>query len=323
MAEQPQSPPNIVQGFKGLNNRLDPTRLGLEWQLQATNALCDDAGYLTRRPGLSAFLSGFKDVHGTRDGRLLAITEGDGLVELTEDGDVVPWHTGVTGGPFQWAELGYALFLMSDSAQWAVYPDRVIPWGSLCPDREASGFPVGDPQSYPPPVGGILCARRSQLVIGVWEPDRDRSVLYFSRPDFPHEFRLTQDFLLLPGQVTLLASVAQGLVMATDRAIFTDPLDAPIQRVADYGVPEGAGAYDDRDFVVFWSARGLCRALPFENLTDTRLVVTLREAVTAGILPYQGSTYAVVSQYGVPVNQQRTRPYQPLPISTTALQGVS
>lgn len=29
MAEA-QAPPNIAQGFRGLNNRLDPTRLGLE-----------------------------------------------------------------------------------------------------------------------------------------------------------------------------------------------------------------------------------------------------------------------------------------------------
>lgn len=316
------TPLNIVQGFKGINNRLDPTRLGMEYQLQADNVLCDDAGYLIRRPGVTPFLSGFKDGHGTRNGRLLAITEDDELVELLESGDSLLLHSGVTGGPFQWVELGYAFFLQSKSASWAVYPDRVIPWGSLCPSPPTGEYPLGDPISYPPPVGDVLCARRSQIVVGVWEPERDRSVLYFSRPDFPHEFRLIQDFILLPGQVTLLASVAKGLVMATDRAIFIDPVDAPIERVADYGVPLGGSAYDDRDFVIFWSQRGLCKALPFQNLTDQQLVVQQRESVTAGIFPYQGSTYAVVAQSGKVLDRQIAQAYEPLAVSTIHPQGI-
>lgn len=321
MAEA-QTPPNIVQGFKGLNNRLDPTRLGLEWQLIAENVLCDDAGYLTRRPGIETVLSGFKDVYGTRNGRLLAITTGDALVELTEAGDVLPLHTGVTGGPFQWAELGYALFLQSKAASWAVYPDRVIPWGSLCPSPSAASYPLSDPISYPPPVGEVIGARRSQMMVGVWEPERDRSVLYFSRPDFPHEFRLEKEFLLVAGRVTLFASLAQGMVIGTDRAIFVDPIDSPMQRMADYGVSVGAMAHDDLNRVHFWSERGLCRAWPFENLTDKTLTAQQREQVTAGIFPYQGSTYAVVHQSGPLVPKQLTRPYQPITISTTRIQGV-
>jgi hypothetical protein len=51
MAEPQQAPQwPRVDAFKGLNNRIDPTRIGLEWQLQADNVLCDDANYLTRRP---------------------------------------------------------------------------------------------------------------------------------------------------------------------------------------------------------------------------------------------------------------------------------
>ncbi|MDQ5909849.1 MAG: hypothetical protein QG599_1944 [Pseudomonadota bacterium] len=318
----PQVPPNIVQGFKGLNNRLDPTRLGLEWQLVAENVLCDDASYLTRRPGVNAVLNGFKDVYGTRNGRLLAITTGDALVELTEAGESRPLHTGVIGGPFQWVELGYAFFLQSKAASWAVYPDRVIPWGSLCPSPPAASYPLSDPISYPPPVGEVIGARRSQIMVSVWEPERDRSVIYFSRPDFPHEFRLEKDFLLIAGRITLFASLAQGMVIGTDRAIFVDPIESPMQRVADYGVPMGAMAHDDLNRVHFWSERGLCRAWPFENLTDQALAVQQREQVTAGILPYQGSTYAVVHQSGPLTEKSLTRPYTPVAVSTTHTQGV-
>ncbi len=323
MPDQAPPPSQTIAGFKGVNNRIDPTRLGWESQLEAVNVLCDDAGYLTRRPGLTSLATGYVDAYGTRNGRLLLITTGDDLVERFEDGRPSVKAHGVAGAPFVWCELGYALFLMSPTAQWAVYPDRVIPWGSLCPPPPTVPYPIGDPISYPPPKGQVLCSRRSQMVVGVWEPERDRSVLYFSRPDSPHEFRLDRDWIIIPGQVTLLVSLAQGLVIGTDRAIYTDPIDSPIQRVADYGVPLNAAALDDRNTVYFWSERGLCKAFPFENMTDSRLAVTVRHTVTAGIFPFQGSTYAVVSQTGDPTPRQLTRPFVPPSISTTYSQGLT
>lgn len=186
--------------------------------------------------------------------------------------------------------------------------------GSTLPNIVSSNVPLGDPISYPPPIGNIFCAWRNQMVVGVWEPDRDRSVLYLSRPDFPHEFRLDRDFIIIPGQVTLLDSVSSGLVIGTDRAVFVKPIDSQLQKEADYGVPLGASVHDDRDKLYFWTQRGLCRAFPFENLTDSNLVVSLREHATAGILPYQGSTYAIVNQTGALKSNQITKAYVPLEI---------
>lgn len=305
-----------INGFKGLNNRVDPIRLGLEYQLEAMNAVCDDAGYLCRRPGLAALAARYQDTHATANGRLLAIDAADNLVEINAAGESRALHAGVTGAPFQWAELGYAYFLMSAHAQWAVYPDRVIPWGSLC--QSASGDPsgvIGDPASYPPPVGESLGVRGSQLVVGVHEADRDRSVLYFSRPDYPHEFRLDRDWIVISGQVTMLASLAQGLVIGTDRAIYVDLPDQPLVKVADYGVSQGGWARTDQNTCVFWTQRGLCRALPFENLTDARLAPILRETVTAGLFPWGGSTYVVVHQAGAVLPNRLTAPFSPLVIT--------
>lgn len=328
MADQNTAAQNPkVETFKGINNRIDPVRLGLEFQLQADNTLCDDAGYLVRRPGIASFKpSGYIDVHGTRDGRLLAIDAWNNLVELNEAGELVILHTGITGAPFVWVELGYALFLMSATAQWAIYPDCKMTWGSLCPalptytgadltrDASATMDVLGDPISYPPPYGTVLGTRRSQIAVAAWEPDKDRSVVYFSRPEYPHEFRLLSDFQMFAGRITMLAEVSQGLVIGTDRAIFVDPIDAPLQRMADYGVPHGGMLYDDRNIVYFWSDRGLCKALPFENLTDKALVVTGRENTTAALLPYQGSTYAIVSQSGATLSKQVARAYTPMSV---------
>lgn len=313
-----------VEAFKGINNRVDPVRLGLEWQLQADNTLCDDAGFLTRRPGQTQLATAaYVDIHGTRDGRLLAVDAANRLVQIDAQGREQLLHTGVTGAPFQWVELGYALFLMSTSARWAVYPDRVLAWGDLCPVAPVDSYPLGDPISYPPPFGQVLGVRREQLAVAVWEDDRDRSVLYLSRPGFPHEFRLERDYQIFAGRITLLADTSSAFVIATDRAIYLDPYDAPLMRVADYGVPLGGLVYDERDIAFFWSERGLCKVAPFENLTDVRLVIQERQTVTASLLTWQGSWYAVVQQTGNETTRRSARAYEPMTISTVNTQGIT
>lgn len=316
-APQPTPPgePVGVRGFKGLNNRADPVALGPEWLLQADNVLADDAGFLVRRPGIAPLATGIKDIHGTRDGRLLLVTAADVLVERSDDGTTTPLATGVTGAPFAWAELGTALFVQSKTAAWAIYPDRVLPWGSLCPAPDPATYPIGDPVSYPPPAGEVLGSRRAQVVVGAWERDLDRSVIYFSRPGFPHEFRPDRDFLLVPGRVTVLAEVSGGLVIGTDRSIWLDPMDSPVQRLADYGVAFGAFAYEEnRSTVLLWTDHGLVRALPFDPITDKAFSVTPNERAGMGVLPYRGSLYAVVQPAGVETGRQKTRPYQPLSV---------
>lgn len=317
MAEQ--TPPIRVDGFKGLNNRVDPIRLGLEWQLQADNCLCDDAGFLTRRPGqVTLNGSGYKDIYGTRDGRLLAIDSSDNLAQIDEQGIATILHAGITGAPFQWAELGYALFLMSSTYRWAVYPNRALEWGSLCPIASVS-YPLGDPISYVPPIGNVLGTRRDQLVVAVWEDDKDRSVVYFSRPGYPHEFRLERDYEIFAGRVTLLLDTPSALVIATDRAIYLDSYDLPIVKVAGYEANFGGGIYDEREIAWFWTARGLCKAAPFENLTDRQFVVTDRSSVTSALLNWKGSQYAVIHQTGQITPKRGLQPYTPVPVSSASI----
>jgi hypothetical protein len=66
----------------------------------------------------------------------------------------------------------------------------------------------------------------------------------------------------------------------------------------------------------------LVRALPFENLTESRLVPTLRTTATAGLLSWRGSTYAVVSMAGPLTGKKLARPTVPLAAVTDA-QGIT
>lgn len=298
--------PVRVGPFKGLNNRIDPTALGLEWQLQAENALCDDAGYLTRAPSPVQQPGGpYKDMFATRNGRLLLITGDDRLVERGPSGVESALAEGVLGAPFAWAELGYALFLMSPHGRWMVTPDRLMHWGI-----DAGGG--DDPGCAGPPVGHLIAAQRSRIAVAVYEQELDRSVLYFSRADYPHEFRLDRDFQLFHGRINLVVTLSKGSVIATDKAIYVDYFSQPMERVADYGVMPNALVSDDRDIAWFWSQRGLCRAVPFENMTDKQLVPELRQRLAAGALYWQGSSYAVINQHG-PAAAHMPRPFVPLP----------
>lgn len=286
-------------GFRGINTRLSPERLGWAWLSRAENVVCDDSGHLRRRPGYRSAETGVVDLYATRDGRLFLVDAADNLLERQSDGAKIVRATGASGGPFAWTELGNALFLMSPRARWAIYPDRIIPWGALCPTLSPDAYPIDEPPVYPPPLGEVLATRRDQILVGVYEPSLDRSAIYASRPGYPHEFRLERDFALVPGRITLLASVSGGVIAGTDRAIYVDPIDAPILRVADYGVPaHSAIAQDGRDTVWFWTHRGLCVGLPFANLTDAAVAAASRFTATAAVLPWRGSTYAVVHQSG-------------------------
>lgn len=188
---------------------------------------------------------------------------------------------------------------------------------------EPRGVPLSTLHDYPPPVGNAIGDFHNRLVVGVWEPELDRSVLYLSAPDNPHAFRLDEDFQIVPGRVTLLASLPRAVVIGTDRAVYIDSIDEPVQRVAGYGAAPGGLIQDDRGVVELWTERGLCTALPFKNLTDERVVVPLRERVTAAFWPWQGSQYAVVHQQGPKISKQRTRAHEPLSISEVNLQGIT
>jgi hypothetical protein len=395
------SPFTAVAGFKGLNNRLDPTALGLQWQLQADNALCDEAGYLVRRPGYAAFLSEVADLHGTKDGRLFVVTSSGSLFEVASDGTYRQRAIGFTGAPFQWSELGYALFAMSETTAWVIYPKRVTAWGIPClsaptvavtsgtfaagdyavacilassdgrlggckgvtrsiltanqgltitspavagyttrvylsqPDGAllyAAGTLAGGTLTlsspptlgarletqniYPPPQGLTIGAFNNRMVVGVWEPEFDRSVLYYSRPDAPHWFALATDYQPVAGRITLLAGVGGSLLIGTDRAIWVETPGVAVQRLANYGALPGTLAWLDTGQAVFWTDNGLALYPPFTNPTDAALYPDNRTLASGAMLYHEGSAYYITAQRGQIRAAPQRAPYTPLTVTT-------
>lgn len=391
-----------VRGFKGINNRIDPTALGPEWQLRADNALCDSAGYLVRRPGYAPFLVGLADVFATRDERLFAVTQAGALYEVYDDGSYRRRATDFVGGPFRWAELGYAAFALSETAAWAIYPDRVVAWGIsalpapsvgvsagtfeagtyqiaavlVAPDGRIGGsvgvatlaldgsqgivahsppvagystrlylsrpdgadiyqaatFP-GDGlvtisaavaegprletlHVYPPPLGGVISSHQNRMCVGVWEPQYDRSVLYWSRPDAPHWFDYEADHQILAGRVTLLADVADGLLIGSDRALYFQSPGAPAQMLAGFGALPDTLHHLDTGQVAFWTDRGLVTYPPLALLSDAALIPDNRTLASGAVLDHAGSSYYVCAQRGER-RDEPIKPYNPLAVTVT------
>lgn len=316
--ERPPSPA-VVSGFKGLNNRLQPPALGWQWQLAADNLLCDDAGFLCLRPGPRLVGGGYRDAFGARDGRLMLVTDDSQLVVRHDDGTQIALASGVIGAPFSWCEMGNTLFLLSRRGKWAIYPDRAIRWGSLCPPPDTAA-PVDEMAVYPPPDGDLVAARRGQVAIASYDPATDRTAIYLSRPDYPHEFRLERDFFMLPGRVLMLAGVRDQLVIGTTNAFYIE--GETVQRVADFGAA-GPHASDERGLIYCMTPRGLYQALPFEPMTEANHAPETRADVSLALLPWQGSTYCIAHQTGEVRQRPQSAPYTPKPITAVRENGIT
>lgn len=394
--------PVAVTGFKGLNNRLDPVALGLQWQLEAENVLCDSAGYLVRRPGFASFLTDVVDANGTDDGRLFVVDTSGTLFEVASDGSTRTRATGFTGAPFQWAQLGYALFALSETTAWCIYPDRVVAWGVpvqdaptvsttssgalehgtylaacilVAPDGRQGGcigytsididagkgiiiespevagyathaylstadgkipYRVGalsagsitvalqPPEGtaletlhvYPPPLNGLVSAHGNRLCVAVWDSEHDRTVLYWSRPDAPHQFDLETDYQIMAGQPMLLAQADGALLVGTDRSIIAILAGQPPQRLANYGASRDTAVRMDSGQIAFWTDRGVCTFPPFTNLTDAALIPENRIRSTGAVLHYAGDSYYVTAQRGEIRGRSPLAPHEPLIVTT-------
>ena len=152
----------------------------------------------------------------------------------------------------------------------------------------------------PLPAGcDVIQAWGGRLHAAQYLPDLDQSVVWSSQPLGFHLFNLGKDGILLPGRVTMLAPHDKALVMGTDRAVHALTPEGLIE-LAPYGVVPGAHwSLDDDRTVLFWTTRGVCRALPFSNLTQDNVSVAPSLRAGGAIVRDNGQKrYVVAIQQG-------------------------
>ena len=104
------------------------------------------------------------------------------------------------------------------------------------------------------------------------ELDDGQSTVWFSQPYWHNLFDLQNDFIIIPGRVTCLAAVPQGLIIGTEDEIHVYTPEEVLYRLADYGMPSGKSfTIDDKGIIYLHTNQGLCTFPEFTNHTENKV----------------------------------------------------
>jgi hypothetical protein len=136
----------------------------------------------------------------------------------------------------------------------------------------------------------------------------DQSVVWFSKPLSYHLWDTSKDYLLVPGQLAMLLACNKGLLIGTTEAVYIYTDDGALETLVDYGcVPGVAGDTDAEGTAFFWTVRGVCKAMPFENLTERDIMMNPGMSAVAGMVYLNGlQQFVAVTQGTGEVFNSRT-----------------
>jgi hypothetical protein len=146
--------------------------------------------------------------------------------------------------------------------------------------------------------------------VGQYLPVEKMSVIWPSQPLAYHLFD-PEKFIPVPGELALLLDVGKNnLLIGTTEAVYAYSGEGELEQLADYGVVPGmAGDTDANDTAFFWTTRGICKALPFENLTEQVVSMPPGQRATAAIIYQNGMQQfiAVTQGSSTAFNSRRER----------------
>lgn len=146
---------------------------------------------------------------------------------------------------------------------------------------------------------------RGRIYAAQYLAESDQTAVWFSQPLGYHLFNLNSDFLMIPGRVLMLAPHDTALLIGTERAVHAYD-GKSLTTLAPYGVVPGwhwSIDEDDRQ-ILFWTVRGLCKAMPFANLTDRQISVAPGLSAGGALVRQHGTKRFLVSLQagGAPFN---------------------
>lgn len=115
---------------------------------------------------------------------------------------------------------------------------------------------------------------KGRMYASMYMPASNASFIWWSKPMQPHLFDVAEDFIAVPGQVHMLADAGEALLIGTSQGIHAYNEES-LNELAPYGVVPGwpSTVEPDTKKVLMWTQRGICRGLPFENLTQNTVSV--------------------------------------------------
>lgn len=215
------------------------------------------------------------------------VLETDQAIQISAIPQVTGLRTLVYIAPANSSVFAFAFASVSTVATWNFGPDNL-------------GADLRTHLKRPLPAGAeVICAWNGRLCAAQYLPGQDQSVIWFSDPLAPHLFDQVKGFVMVLGKVVMLADADSALVIGTDSAVYSWA-GSELATLAQYGVIPGYSAATDKDkSVTFWTARGACRAMPFQNITEDRISVAPGVRAGAAIVEAGGETrYVVALQAG-------------------------
>lgn len=304
----PTNDPTIsVPAFLGLYNNERPARLPIGALVEAQNIDIDDTGGIERRKGYGAItgLGNVTAAYATLDERRLFVVDAGILKRVLSLQPLVTLALAVNV-PYTevwWAENGDHVFC-SGAINGVIYNDTFTPFAEWGSDAEQSFDAQGqtlqtdeaDIGTLSPPTGTECVSFFEGCVwLSYFDSVANQSFVFRSKPFFWSRWDLAMDYFAVPGHVLLLAAPNNGgaMVVGTDQAIHVYS-QGTLQQVADWGAVPGKHD-EDEGRVYFWSEYGLCRAMPFEAMTDEAVTVPGGTRAVVGVFrPTNKHTRAVV-----------------------------
>ena len=154
---------------------------------------------------------------------------------------------------------------------------------------------------YPIPEGcDVIQHWQGQIWAALYDQASNTTAIFPSKALGFHLFDM-DEAIAVTGRVLMLAPTDAGLVIGTDQHVWARLTDGQLTKLAHYGVIPGMPwtfdlLEDGRDSdktVLFWSQRGMCRALPFANLTAGHLSVAPGVRASAAVLARNGEKHFV------------------------------
>lgn len=137
----------MATAFRGLNNKQDPSRLGLggrqrrkatdlDWATQVTNLDLDDSQAYLRRRGRTAVGEGGTSAFATRDENHLYLVRGSVLYHVNAGLEQTALYTGLTpAAPAQFVELNDRVYFANGAEFLVLEGPTARPWGLPVPPQ--------------------------------------------------------------------------------------------------------------------------------------------------------------------------------------------
>lgn len=280
----PTNDPTVkIDQFLGLRNTERPARLPAGALVQAVNVDIDDTGGIARRRGYasSASFTNITAAYATRDEQSLYVVDAGSLKRVITLSPLVTEliATGIPGGELDWAEAGN-LVMYAGAAQGVIDGSTLLDFADFGGDGldvavqgEALQRDEAAVGTMPAPRGERIAFFEGRVWMSVFDSSNDTTFIFSSKPFHWGRWDLHTDYIAVPGHVNLLADAGGALLIGTDRAIHLYAQET-MRDVANYGsVPGRQIDYDESGAAYFWTRRGLCKAAPFQNLTDDAVSV--------------------------------------------------